>query len=214
MRTHLRLKNRQVRKLPKQFQDQDVRYTEELVATFLRQYTQPGDLVLDPFAGFGTTLIAAEAMDRQPLGIEYDKQRVAYVRTQLQQPQRIIHGDSRQIANYNLPPCDFSITSPPFMAKNDPEDPFRNYAPNGPGYAAYLRTLTEIYQQISQIMKPGARVVLEVANLKEQDGVTTLAWDIGRELSTIMTFEGEIIIGWDNYNYGYDHSYCLVFRCE
>jgi len=62
-------------------------------------------------------------------------------------------------------------------------------------------------------MKDGARAVLEVANLKGPGGVTTVAWDIARAVSSVLTFEGEIVIGWDRpYGYGYDHSYCLVFR--
>ena len=57
MRTIPRLKNQQQRKLPPEFQHEDVRYTEELVAIFLRQYTRSGDTVFDPFAGYGTTLL-------------------------------------------------------------------------------------------------------------------------------------------------------------
>ena len=214
MRTHLRLKNRQPRKLPAEFRDQDLRYTEELVATFLRQYTRPGDLVLDPFAGYGTTLIAAQAMDRVPYGVEFDARRAAYIRSQLRQPSQLFHGDSRQLLRHPIPPCDFSITSPPFMAQGDPEDPFTNYSADGSGYGAYLRDLAGIYAQVRQLMKPGARVVLEVSNLKGPEGVTTLAWDVARELSAVLRFEGEVVIGWDTYGYGYDHSYCLVFRCD
>ena len=44
-----------------QFEDDDVRYAGELVRYFLDLYTQPGDIVFDPFAGFGTTLYTAEA---------------------------------------------------------------------------------------------------------------------------------------------------------
>jgi SAM-dependent methyltransferase len=211
MRTYLRLKNRQSRKLPAEFQDQDLRYTEELVATFLRQYTRPGDVVLDPFAGYGTTLIAAEAMDRVPYGVEFDARRVDYIRSQVQQAANVIHGDSRQLLRYLIPTCDFSITSPPFMAQGDPEDPFTNYTVTGAGYVAYLRDLVRIYEQVGQLVKPGARVVLEVSNLKGPAGVTTLAWDVARELAAVLHFEGEVVIGWDTYGYGYDHSYCLVF---
>jgi hypothetical protein len=53
--------------------------------------------------------------------------------------------------------------------------------------------------------------VIEAANLKKQGSVTTLAWDIAREVSRMLHFEGEIVIGWDRYGYGYNHSYCLVF---
>jgi DNA modification methylase len=212
MRTFLRLKKQQHRKLPSEFQHADLRYTEELVATFLRQYTRPGDTVLDPFAGYGTTLIAAEAMDRISYGIEFDLRRARYVRSLLQRPANLIHGDSRQLLSYQLPPIDFSITSPPYMAAHDSEDPFTNYTQAGAGYAAYLHQLEQIYASLCQLLKPGAHVVLEVANLKDENGITTLAWDVARAVSHVLRFEGEVVVGWDRPDYGYDHSYCLVFR--
>ena len=45
--------------------------------------------------------------------------------------------------------------------------------------------------------------------------LTTLAWDVGKALSDVLYFEGEVIIGWegprDRESFGYDHAYCLVF---
>jgi hypothetical protein len=61
-------------------------------------------------------------------------------------------------------------------------------------------------------MKPNARVVLEVSNLQGPTGVTTLAWDVARSIGEVLHFEGEVVVGWDSYGYGYDHSYCLIFR--
>jgi len=70
-------------------------------------------------------------------------------------------------------------------------------------------------------MKPGTTIVVEVSNLKNHGEVTTLAWDVSKEISKVLHFEGEIVIKWENvntetndgiYGYGYDHSYCLVFR--
>jgi DNA modification methylase len=212
MRTFLRLKNQQQRKLPAEFQHDDLRYTEELVAHFLRQYTRPGDVVFDPFAGYGTSMIVAEAMQRTAYGIEIDPRRAAYIRSRLQQPGSLIHGDTRRLLSYRIPPIDFSITSPPYMAAADPEDPFTNYREAGAGYAAYLQQLELIYSDIKQMLKPSARAVLEVSNLKDEHGITTLAWDVARAVSNVLLFEGEVIIGWDHYGYGYDHSYCLVFR--
>lgn len=62
-----------------------------------------------------------------------------------------------------------------------------------------------------QMMKPNAHAVIEVANLKLWDGLTTLAWDIAKTVSQVLRFEGEFVVGWDTYGFGYDHSYCLVF---
>jgi len=45
-------------------------YPEELVALMLECYTDPGDVVLDPFVGSGTTLKVARHMQREGVGIE------------------------------------------------------------------------------------------------------------------------------------------------
>ncbi len=100
------------------------------------------------------------------------------------------------------------------MNAADPEDPLAAYSLPGQGYAAYLGGLHAIYAQLAAVLKPGARAVIEVANLKRAGTVTTLAWDIARAVSAVLQFEGEVVVGWDQYGYGYDHSYCLVFRNE
>ncbi|GLY79213.1 hypothetical protein Airi01_074800 [Actinoallomurus iriomotensis] len=41
-----------------------------LAATAIASYTQPGDLVLDPMCGIGTTLVEAVHLDRTAIGIE------------------------------------------------------------------------------------------------------------------------------------------------
>ena len=55
-------------------------------------------------------------------------------------------------------------------------------------------------------MQAGRTVVLEVANPQQQGQVTTLAWDIAHEGSQVLHFEGEVIVCWDKYGYGHDHS--------
>jgi SAM-dependent methyltransferase len=211
MRTYIQLKNTHRFKLPTEFQDDDVRLSECFVEHFLQAFTHEGDIVFDPFAGYGTTLLVAEEMGRVPYGIEFDERRVGYARSLLKHPDNLIHGDARQLASYDLPPFDFSIASPPYMGKHDLENPLTAYTTRGDGYDAYLQGIQYIYEQMKQMMKPNARAVIEVANLKLRDGLTTLAWDMAEAVSQVLHFEGEIVVGWDTYGFGYDHSYCLAF---
>jgi tRNA G10 N-methylase Trm11 len=211
MKTTLQLKRSQLPALPAALQPEEVRYSESLVECFLQEYTRPGDTVLDPFAGFGTTLRVAERLGRRAFGVELTEEKVLYARSQLAHPEHLIHGDTRHLADLDLPPIDFSMTSPPYMAKDDLPDPFQDYRVKGQGYAAYLRDLRRIYGQLRQRMKPAGTVVLEVANLKLDGRVTTLAWDVAQEIGRVLRFEGEVVVGWDTTQYGYEHSYCLVF---
>lgn len=99
------------------------------------------------------------------------------------------------------------------MGRHHKENPFTAYSTIGEGYGHYLETMRRLYQQLGAKLKPSGKAVIEVSNLKHEDGpLTTLAWDIAGEVSKVLRFDGEIIVGWeDGYNYGYDHSYCLVF---
>lgn len=211
MRSYLSLEFKFLEELPAAFSYDDVRYPESLVEYFLEAYTQPGDRVLDPFAGYGTTLRVAERLGRIPFGVELDAAKVEYVRGKLSHPEGLMQGDARNLASLALPRMDFSMTSPPYMNMGDREDPFTAYREKSKGYAAYLQDIRSIYGQLCRLMKPAGRVVIEIANLKLDGQVTTLAWDVAGEVSKVLHFEGEVVVCWDRYGYGYEHSYCLVY---
>ena len=197
--------------LPARFRHEDVRASENMLEFFINQFTEKGQIVFDPFAGFGTTLHVAAELDRVGYGIEYSKSKTDYARRHLAHPERLIHGDARTLLSYDLPDFDLCLTSPPYTHEDDDENPFVDYRQKGFDYLSYLQELGNIFSQVAQKLNRSGHVVIEAANLKKQGHVTTLAWDIAREVSKVLHFEGEIMIGWDKYGYGYNHSYGLVF---
>ena len=61
-------------------------FPETLPDWFIRLFTEPGDLVLDPFAGSGSTLAAAHKLERRAIGLELNPEYCALMRERLHLP--------------------------------------------------------------------------------------------------------------------------------
>ncbi len=210
--------NKKHSKIPKQFQTDDNRFSESFVEYILKNYTKKTALIIDPFAGLGTTLKVSEKMNHTAYGFEIDYSRYQYIKKQLQHPKNIIHDSAFNLNKHPLPKFDLCLTSPPYMHKDYHRNPLRKETKGD--YQQYLDDLLKIYRKIKPQMKQNSYIIIEASNLKGKY-VTTLAWDITQKISKIFDFEGETVIHWKNqkaksqkgtYGYGYDISYCLVFR--
>lgn len=60
-------------------------FPKELPEWFIKLFTEQGDIVLDPFAGSGTTLIVAQEMQRNSIGIEIVPEYCSMIQDQLDQ---------------------------------------------------------------------------------------------------------------------------------
>src|SRR5262245_43716977 len=215
--TYLALPKRHERSLPPRFgEDDEVRFPERLAQAFIELLTSAGDVVFDPFAGFGTTLITAERLNREGWGLEIDPERAEYVRTLMHHPERLLIGDTRALGTLDLPRSRLVLTSPPYSNPGDPDEALSGYVTPSKGYGGSLAHLVRLLADLRDAMLPDGWIVVEVANLRQTDGrLTRLAWDIAQALANVVHFLGEVVVGWQpTYGYGYDHSYCLVFAAR
>ena len=194
-----------------------VTFTESLVTEFVDELTRPGDLVLDPFAGFGTTLVVAERLGRRALGIELMPDRVSQVRRRIGPEAVVLQGDARDVGalvtGTDMGPVALCFTSPPYMTANDhPEDPLQAYQVETGDYPGYLAALADVFGQVAEVLAPGGHVVVNVANTTEAGVFTPLAWDVARALSEHLDLLGETYVAWDTLLPGIASDHCLLFR--
>lgn len=191
----------------------DIHFTQALAASIIGHASQPGDLVLDPFAGYGTTVTVAERMGRRAIGIELVPEHIEIARRRAAGTARLILGDARQLSRLVDEPVDLVLTSPPYMpSTGHPENPLAGYATDDGDYAVYLGELGSIFGQVAALLRRGGQVVVNVANVVAADGeVTPLASDVATVIDEHLPLLGVTTLQWDEPPAGLDGDYLLWF---
>lgn len=195
-----------------------VHFTESLAATVLDDLTSPGDRVLDPFAGYGTTLVVSQRLGRSSVGVELLPERVAQVRERLHHngssaSAEVVQGDARCLTGVVEGPFDLCLTSPPYMTRNDhPENPLEGYEVPDGDYATYLEQLGEVFGQVASLLRPGGHLALNVANTVQDGVLTPLAFDLAAVVSRHLTLVQDVVVCWDGTPWGVGADFLLVYR--
>jgi DNA modification methylase len=106
------------------------KFPETLVQEFIEFFTKQGEVILDPMAGTGSSMVAAIRSGRNSYGIELNDGYAAIAREVIDKEREsigeagtnlkavIITGNSADIAqicrDHNIPSIDYIITSPPY----------------------------------------------------------------------------------------------------
>lgn len=195
--------------------DDDVHFSQALVRTVVEEYTTPGDRVLDPFAGFGTTLAVSERLGRSAVGVELLPERIELIRARVGPKTQVIQGDARRLDTLGLDPFDLCLTSPPYMARGEhPWNPLTGYETLDADYDVYLDELATVFSAVAGLLRPGGHIAVNVANIRYNNSVTPLAWDMARLVGGVpgIDFRGETYLEWDEPPAWMQGDYCLVFR--
>jgi DNA modification methylase len=204
------------------------KFPETMAQEFIEFFTKPGETVLDPMAGTGSTLVAALRAGRNSYGIELNskyaeiaRQIITTEREALGTPvetlrSEIFQGDARLAATFQLPTIDYILTSPPYWdmlrAKgagtqkkrraSSELDVFYSDDPDDLGnlddYEEFLRRLTAIYTGLKPLLREKAYLTIIVKNIKKGGKIYPLAWDLGRELGRVYTLKDEKLWLQDN----------------
>ena len=176
----------------------------ELARRIVTEYSTPGQFVLDPLAGIGTTVVEAALLDRRAAGVELEDRWTSLAKENLD---HMLPGSRRRLAEVRsgdarcLPEIlgdltgtvDLIVTSPPYGCDAGvidkpawlaggrlcPADTL-NYSADRAnlGHArgtAYETAMAEVYAACHAVLRPGGRLVVVTKNTRRKGRTLDLA---------------------------------------
>lgn len=199
-----------------------------LARKVIELFSHRGELILDPFVGSGTTLVAARDCGRNAIGFDLKKEYIDLCRSRLSQ--NMLFGDTKQIAitddAYNIPAyleketVKLIFTSPPYA--NLLNRPRKNKSRRGNernneqflkieqysqdprdlgtmSLERYTDEIGNIYERILPLLKPKGHCVINVPDMWWENKRITIHTALVEELRK-RGYELRNIIIWDRTN--------------
>lgn len=216
------------------YESRDIRDKNVHPATFpislarkvIELFSHEGELVLDPFVGSGTTLVAARDTNRNAVGFDLNQQYIDLCQQRLSQPslfrksrQVAIQDDARSVSQYfDTETISLFLTSPPYAnllnrARKNKSRRFRNneqlgkieqYSqdPRDLGIMQldeYTNAMGEIFESFLPLLRPKAHCVINVPDMWWENKRITIHVSLIEELRK-RGYELRNIIIWDRTN--------------
>lgn len=209
-------------------------FPSELVTRLIDCFTTAEDrLVLDPFVGVGSTVIAAEAQGKIGIGIDISEQFIQKARQRPKQmtakpggERRLFVDDSFNLLNHVKPnSVDLVVTSPPYwdillQPRTADYKEIRHYGDSQgdlgkiPRYRDFITKLQDLFRLVHAALRPGKYCCVIVMDIRKKDTLYMLHADLSEALQQIGFVLDDIII-WDRrheYNNLRPLGYPSVFR--
>ncbi len=178
------------------------------VSRLIKLFSKPGDVVLDPFNGIGSTLKACALEGRSGVGIELNPKYVKLTKERLKKEvqsssceQKVIQGDSRlALDDLQQSSVDFVVTSPPYWnilhkvdhkAKQERQshDLDTKYSDNKKDlgniddYRVFLEELGVILGKCGRALKPKKYMAVIVSDFRDKSKFIMFHADLTLELA-------------------------------
>jgi len=186
----------------------------ELCKRIIEIYTHKGEVVLDPFMGSGSALIAAAMLDRKGIGVDVNGEFVEMVRRRVIKANlkkfkpEIYCGDSRELLRYvGEDSVDLVVTSPPYWSvhrrrrtadykESKPYSELENDLGNIERYEDFICELRRVFLQVKAALKTKGYCVVVVMDIRVGSNFIPFHMDMAR-LMVELGFKFEDIIIWN-----------------
>lgn len=182
----------------------------EQMTPFVRSHASDDGWIVDPFCGFGSTLVAAQLEGRPCAGVELDPARAALARERLALREAdaarwpVLVGSVADAATRDElrrvgDRFTLCLTNVPYFSCDGEtprdDDAAQLYATRW--YEPYLQGLRDVFHGVHDLLEPGGWCIAMAQNLRLGNTFVPLAWDLARLLGERFALCEERLLVYD-----------------
>jgi DNA modification methylase len=181
----------------------------EVPRNLILRYTEPGDWVLDPFLGGGTTAIEATllrrnfvGLDVNPAALQVARRKIRRLKARLRREKalegglpvvRVLHGDARRMKQVASESVKLVCAHPPYLniveyTRTDPADLSTITDPD-----RYMREMRRVALEILRCLRPSGVLAMLIGDVRRNGKIIPLGMKVLHALLDMFDLE-EIVI--------------------
>lgn len=171
----------------------------EIPHRLIKLFSFHGETVLDPFAGTGTTAMAAVPLGRRAICFDQNPDYIKVIRKRCQnfngqaEMAQVIHGDSRTMTDVGSDSVGLVVTSPPYWNKADYGGNGSNLG-NEPVYTKFFENIRPVFQECHRVLMPGRKLCLVTANVNQHTEHGLLTFPLAADFICLLRDIGFVLI--------------------
>jgi SAM-dependent methyltransferase len=169
-------------------------WAPQIPRNLILRYTQPGDLVLDPMVGSGTTLVECRLLGRNGIGVDvnYHALMLAFDRLNFEPANlyealpessiRLFHGDARRLNCIEDETVDLVATHPPYASiiTYSKSTPVEGDLSQLRSLGSFLDAMEQVARECYRVLKPNKHCAILIGDTRRHKHYIPIVQNRGR----------------------------------
>lgn len=171
----------------------------EIPHRLIKLFTFWGETVLDPFAGTGTTGVAALRLNRNAILVDQNSSYIELAKTATEPlvtstaGASTVVGDSRDMSWIGENSVGLAVTSPPYWNKANYGSDAANLG-NADVYSQFIESLRPVFAECYRVLMPGRKLCVITANVSQHTDHGLLTFPLATDLTILLRNLGFALI--------------------
>lgn len=209
-------------------------WAPQIPRNLLLRYTQPGDTVLDPMVGSGTTLVECRLLGRNGIGVDVNYQSLMVTLDRLNFDHanlyetlppskiRVFHGDARRLDLLDADSVDLIATHPPYagIITYSKSEPVAGDLSQLHSLSAFLEAMRQVGQECYRVLKPNKHCAILIGDTRKHKHYIPIAYRVMEQFLGVgfILREDIVKVQWnmkstrERWSFGKERDFMLIYH--